>query len=227
MLQWEDESSLLSKPPSLHLRSRVVVGLMLVEAEGESQSTLTVQLNQREAAWMCCSPVGQQVQEGGHSTGEKKTLWFMEVSLKHWGRRGSRCVTWQPGAHLLKVSLSLLSQSITMIPDIIHPNNPTTSDPKTRFELSLRYRKKLIIQSFFFFVHEIMCLFLVRLVNRRMDELMNENLTAKWMVSVLVYLPCCSILFSCSPFCFHKSSETFTKPKNFNWIWHVLYYSRS
>lgn len=59
-----------------------------VEAEGESKSSLTVQLNQRVAARMGCSPGGRQIKEGGHSAVwggglKKKASWFMEASLKH------------------------------------------------------------------------------------------------------------------------------------------------
>lgn len=51
--------------------------LSMVEDEGESQSSWTVQLNQRVAAWMDRSPGGQQIKEGGRSTGRKRLygLW--------------------------------------------------------------------------------------------------------------------------------------------------------
>lgn len=40
-----------------------------VDAEGESKSSSTVQLNQRAAAQTGCSPGGRQIKEGGHSAG--------------------------------------------------------------------------------------------------------------------------------------------------------------
>lgn len=40
-----------------------------VDAEGESKSSSTVQLNQRAAARTGCSPGGRQIKEGGHSAG--------------------------------------------------------------------------------------------------------------------------------------------------------------
>lgn len=39
------------------------------DAEGESKSSSTVQLNQRAAARTGCSPGGRQIKEGGHSAG--------------------------------------------------------------------------------------------------------------------------------------------------------------
>lgn len=93
-----------------------------VDAEGESKSSLTVQLNQRVAARMGCSPGGRQIKEGGHFAvggrgGFKKG--FMVYGGLAEALTGtesvSRCATGSALASPLKVPLSFgLSRTIVL-----------------------------------------------------------------------------------------------------------------
>lgn len=89
-------------------------------AEGESKSSLTVQLNQRVAARMGCSPGGRQIKEGGHSAVGGLKKGFMVYGGLAEALTGtesvSRCATGSALPSPLKVPLSFGLSRIIVLP---------------------------------------------------------------------------------------------------------------